>query len=97
MAVNEFAFVDENTTFVGDADASDADGDAVTFSIAGGADASLFTINASTGVLSFISSQDFENPGDSDGDNSFGVVIRVSDGVSFQDRLIWVELNDTAG
>ena len=97
VQVGEFVYVNENTTFVGDANAADADGDNLTFSIVGGSDGSLFTINSATGVLSFINGQDFENPGDSNGDNSFGVVIRVSDGASYQDRLIWVELANTAG
>ena len=96
VQVSEFVYVNENTTLVGDADAADADGDTLTFSIVGGSDGSLFTIDASTGVLSFINAADFENPGDSDGDNSFGVIIRVSDGVSYQDRLVWVELVDVA-
>ncbi len=96
VQIGDFVNVNENTTFVGDADATDPDGDAFTFSIAGGVDAALFTINAQTGVVSFINAPDFENPGDSDGDNSYGLIIRVSDGVTYQDRLVWVELLNVA-
>jgi serralysin len=32
------------------------------YSIAGGADAALFTINASTGALAFVAAPDFEAP-----------------------------------
>ncbi len=93
VQVGDFVYVSENTTFVGDAD---ADGDAYTFSIAGGADGALFTINSQTGIVSFINAPDFENPGDRNGDNSYGVIIRVSDGITYQDRLVWVELVNVA-
>ena len=51
--------VDENTTAVGTVSATDPDGTAVTYSISGGADAAQFTINATTGALSFSSAPDF--------------------------------------
>ena len=41
----------ENTNIVGTLTATDADGDTLTYSITGGDDAALFTINASTGEL----------------------------------------------
>jgi hypothetical protein len=56
----------------------------------------LFTINSQTGIVSFINAPDFENPGDRNGDNSYGVIIRVSDGITYQDRLVWVELVNVA-
>ena len=43
-----------------------------------GADAGLFTINASTGVLG-LPGQDFEFPADSDADNSYQVTMRATD------------------
>jgi Ca2+-binding RTX toxin-like protein len=71
----------ENTTFVVDAEASDPDGDTLTYAIAGGADAALFTINPTTGVLSFISPPDFEGARSAVGDDQlYDVNIRVSDG-----------------
>jgi hypothetical protein len=45
------------------------------FSIAGGADADKFDINASTGVLRFIDAPDFYNPTDRNGDNIYRVTI----------------------
>jgi len=73
--------VAENTTFVVDANASDPNGDPLTFSIAGGADAALFTIDPATGVLSFIAPRDFEGPRSAIGDDQiYDVNIRVSDG-----------------
>ena len=57
--------INENTTAVSDIDATDPDvGQTLTYSISGGADAAKFTINSSTGVLSFLSAPDFENPTD---------------------------------
>lgn len=52
----------------------------VTYAIAGGADKDKFTIDASTGALSFKNPQDFENPSDSDGDGIYEVVITATAG-----------------
>jgi VCBS repeat-containing protein len=74
--------VDENTTLVQTVTASDVDSPsaAFTFSIAGGADAAAFVIDATTGVLSFAVAPDFESPADADGDNVYEVTVQVSDG-----------------
>jgi hypothetical protein len=72
--------VRENGTFVTSVSASDIDGDAPVYSIAGGADAALFVIDAATGALSFRSAPDFEAPADAGHDNVYDVVIRASDG-----------------
>ncbi|MBF9060369.1 hypothetical protein HKCCSP123_14390, partial [Rhodobacterales bacterium HKCCSP123] len=72
--------VAENTSFVVDADASDADGDALTYSIIGGEDAARFTIDPSTGALSFTSAPDFEGQNSASGDDIYQVTVRVSDG-----------------
>ena len=71
--------VTENTVFVGAVVASDPEG-AVTYSIAGGADAALFTIDATTGALTFVTAPDFEAPADADGDNVYDVIVQASDG-----------------
>ena len=72
----------------------DADGDALTYSISGGADKDLFTINASTGVLSFITGPDYENPGDNGGDNLYDLVIGVSDGINSTTQILAVSVSD---
>ena len=59
--------MDENETTVSTLVGSDADGDALTYSITGGADQDLFTINESTGVLSFKAGPDYEDPSDDTG------------------------------
>ncbi|WP_211097179.1 SdrD B-like domain-containing protein, partial [Aliishimia ponticola] len=72
--------IDENTTDVFNIDSSDADGDARSYDIIGGADGALFTIDAHTGQLSFVEAPDYENPADHGGDNVYEVKVRVSDG-----------------
>lgn len=51
----------------------------VTWSINGGLDQSRFRINAVTGALTFINSPDFENPSDSNLNNTYIVTIRATD------------------
>lgn len=63
------------------ASASDADGDAVSYSITGGADAAKFTVTAS-GQLRFSTAPNFDLPGDADGDNIYVVEVSASDGRS---------------
>ncbi|HIF20251.1 MAG TPA: cadherin repeat domain-containing protein [Gammaproteobacteria bacterium] len=41
---------------------TDGDGDTFTYSITGGADQTLFVIDASAGALSFKNAPDYENP-----------------------------------
>jgi Ca2+-binding RTX toxin-like protein len=74
--------VSENTTAVVDVEATDPDvpPQSLTFSIAAGADATRFSINGTSGVLSFASPPNFESPADVSGDNVYDVVVRVSDG-----------------
>ncbi len=74
-------FIAENTTAVTTVGANDSDlGDSKTFSIAGGADKSLFAINASTGALYFVHAPNFEMPQDISVDNTYEVIVRVEDG-----------------
>ena len=64
------------TTIVG----SDPDNDALLYSISGGADAALFTIDAHTGELRFVSAPDFEAPGDQWQSNFYNVTVTATDG-----------------
>ena len=72
--------VQENNTAVTDVDATDPDGGTLTFGISSGADAAKFSINATTGVLTFSSPPNFESPTDAGGNNVYDVVVQVSDG-----------------
>ncbi len=92
--------VAEGSTVTGyTAAATDAEGDSITYSLAGGADASLFAIDAATGVLSFVAAPDFEAPADAGADNQYDVVIRASDGANGTDLSVQVNVtneNDSA-
>lgn len=77
------------------ATASDADGDNLTFSISGGADAGLFAIS-SNGNLSFVRSPNFESPGDANGDNSYEITIAVSDGRASDSLNLSVQVTNLA-
>ena len=72
--------VEENSTAVTTVTATDADGDTPTYSISGGADATLFSIDANTGVLTFNSAPNFEAPADADSNNVYQVTVQASDG-----------------
>jgi hypothetical protein len=70
----------ENTTSVITYTATDVDaGTSLSFSISG-TDAADFAINSSSGVLTFAASPDFEAPADSDVNNTYVVIVTVSDG-----------------
>ncbi len=91
--------VAENTAKVADVTATDADiSDTLTYSISGGADSSQFTINSSTGELSFVSAPNFESPTDVGGNNVYDVQVQVDDGnggVDTQDIAVTVtDAND---
>ncbi len=73
------ASVAENIAAALTAAASDPDGNPLTFSIAGGADAARFAMT-SAGALTFAPAPNFDLPGDADGDNVYQVQLRVSDG-----------------
>jgi hypothetical protein len=70
----------ENTLAVGAISATDADaGQAITYSISGGADAAKFAIGSSTGALTFVTAPDFEAPADADADNVYQVIVAATD------------------
>ncbi|KST62968.1 DUF4347 domain-containing protein, partial [Mastigocoleus testarum] len=71
--------VQENITDVANVTAEDPDGDTLTYSIGGGDDADSFTINPETGLLSFKTAPDFEDPTDTDGDNVYEVEVVATD------------------
>ena len=72
--------VSENfSAVVHTAAASDPEDDALTYSLAG-SDAEAFSIDASSGALSFANAPDFEAPADADGDNTYELSLQASDG-----------------
>ncbi|MCA9122068.1 MAG: cadherin domain-containing protein [Planctomycetaceae bacterium] len=52
----------------------------LTYSLRGGADRKRFSVNATTGELTFVQVPDFEHAGDADKDNIYAVRVRVDDG-----------------
>lgn len=70
----------ENKSIVTMVTAVDPDSNPLVYSIAGGADADKFTIDATTGELKFKTAPDYEAPTDAGGDNVYDVVVRASDG-----------------
>src|SRR4029079_16627770 len=59
--------------------AVDPNSDTYSWSISGGADSAKFSINSSTGALTFLSSPNFSVPTDVDGDNKYQVEVTVTD------------------
>ena len=85
--------IDENTTEITTIQATDAEGDNITYSIEG-SDSVLMTIGSVSGELSFISPPDYENPQDSNQDNIYEVTIIASDGLLSSSLGIIVSIND---
>ena len=86
----------ENQTSAFTVSASDADGDTLTYSISSGTDSSLMNIS-STGVVTFISSPDFEAPSDANTDNNYQITVTVSDGsLSDSENFTVTVTNDTS-
>jgi len=80
--------------------AQDPDGQALTFNIDGGDNASKFTIGLTTGKLAFLTAPDFEVPTDTslDGFNSYHVNVRVSDAAGGSDtQAITVAVTNVLG
>jgi trimeric autotransporter adhesin len=74
----------------------DVDGGTAVYSIAGGADAARFTINPSTGVLTFVAAPDFEAPTDAGGNNVYDVTVQVSDGSLTDSQAIAITVSDVS-
>ena len=84
--------VNENTTAVTTVTATDADlpAQTLTYAIAGGADAALFSIDGNTGALTFLAAPDYEAPADANGDNVYEVTVQASDGTLTDTQAISV-------
>lgn len=85
--------IDENTTEVTRFKASDAEGNALTYSISG-ADASLLSIDAASGVLTFQASPDYEDPQDNNSANIYSLTVSASDGQLSSSLAIVIRVNN---
>ena len=86
--------VSENfSAVVHTAAASDPEDDALTYSLAG-SDAGAFSIDASSGALSFANAPDFEAPADADGDNTYQLSLQASDGKASVSQALTISVTD---
>ena len=65
----------------------------MTYSISG-ADASLFNINATTGVVTFKSSPNYEAPTDAGGNNVYDVSVTASDGTNSTTKAVAISVTN---
>ena len=89
--------VDENHTAVIKVLTTEPDFDTPTFSVTGGADELLFSIDSTSGLLFFIDQPDFETPLSANNSNVYEVeVTAIDDGIpqEFASQLITVSVND---
>ena len=90
-----FINIDENSTYVTTATSADIDGGAPVYSIIGGLDAALFSINPVNGELRFNAMPDFEHAIDVGGNNQYNLIMGVSDGNGgFDTQAISVNISD---
>jgi hypothetical protein len=90
--------VPENTTRITRVTATDADGDALRFSLERRFDTAKFSIDRRNHVITFLEAPDFENPTDADGDNVYELAVRVVDGQGGRDQqLLRVTVTDVRG
>lgn len=69
------------------------------YTLTGGDDAARFTLDSSTGALTFTTVPDFENPQDSDGNNEYKLIVRLEAGTASMtsDVVVLVEDVDESG
>ena len=72
--------IPEGLSYALEINATDVDGDALTYEKTSGVDFSLFDLNTSDGRLFFKTIPDFEVPHDSDGNNTYEIWFRAHDG-----------------
>jgi hypothetical protein len=86
-------FAENGTGTAYTAVATDADGDALLYSLSG-TDAALFNINALTGAVTFKSAPDFEAPADAGGNNVYDITVRASDGTHTTNRNVAITVTN---
>ncbi len=82
-----------NTSVTG-VTATDAEGAPLTYSITGGVDAALFSIDPATGTLTFITAPNIQTPADVGSDNVYDVIVQASDGTATDTQEIAVTITD---
>jgi serralysin len=88
----------ENAMAVTTVKATDQDGGALRYVIASGADKDDFTINETTGALTFKTAPDFEAPADAGGNNVYDIVVQAIDGGGlFDQQMLAIRVTDVGG
>ena len=91
----------ENGTALTTITATDANfmwGDSIKYSIQAGGDGSNFTIDATTGVLKFITAPDYEAPTDANRDNIYAVTVVATDARGATDtQTLTIGVTDVVG
>ena len=93
LASSTFA-IPENSTAITTITATDPDGDDLTFSLTTTTDSSYFTIDPTSGALSFNQAPDFETPQDSNADNTYELELSVADGANTTSQSITVTVTN---
>ena len=84
--------VNEGQTDVATLEATDEEGNSLSWSIVGGDDRDHFFIASSE--LGFHTAKDYEDPDDADGDGIYLLKVQVSDGSHDVSSDLWVQLRD---
>ena len=100
-SLSEVTFATNDCSDVLDVEASDdvnSEGNGLTYSIVGGADADRFSIHPQTGILSWFNFMpNFAMPVDADADNRYEVTVKVADASDMSDiRQITVTVEDAS-
>ena len=88
--------VSENSTAVTTVVATDAEANALTYSIAGGSDADKFWIDPGTGALIFLPAPNYESPTDLGANNVYNLTVVVSDGLLTAQKDIAVTVTNVS-
>jgi hypothetical protein len=91
---NRAISISENIAALTTITATDPENAPISYSISGGADAALFTIDSATGALSFVAAPNFEAPTDADGNNIYSLIVRATDGVTEATQNVTVQVNN---
>lgn len=88
--------VDREVSEIATVHATDSNGDALTFSLAGGGDAGAFLLDPVSGALSFAHDSGGAILPDADGDGMYDVLVSASDGRSFDAQQLEITVTGEA-
>jgi CxxC motif-containing protein len=92
-ATVNFAENGTGTTYL--VSATDPDvGTILTYSLTGSVDDALFDINSSTGVVTFKTAPDYENPQDNGTNNVYDITVTASDGTLSDSKIVEITVTD---